>query len=244
MGRSVTLIDGYNLFYRCYGIFPDNPIPLFRVSLRKLLRTTRASHALMIYDSANGDLFRKSIEPTYKGNRGEKSEAERRYIKLAREEAAKVGVKTFSVSGRDGDDLLHTCALTYRTKGVDKEIVIASADKDMLQCVNAARRTYVYNPQSQKWYKSKEDVKAKMGVYPSQLSTFLALVGDSVDNVDGIPSVGEKTAALICHTHLKDPTTHPKVEAHAELFLTCHKLTSLYVVKCSVPSIETIELGD
>src|SRR5690606_7162425 len=134
--------------------------------------------------------FRDELFDAYKANRGEPPPDLSVQIARSREIVEAYNIPIFQEEGVEADDLIASIAQQTQKKGLF--LVIVGADKDLMQLVNDrvvlwdTMRDVVYGP---------EEVEAKFGVKPSQMRDLLALMGDSVDNVPGVPSIGIKTAA-------------------------------------------------
>ena len=145
-------------------------------------------HAAVCVDS--GKSFRVEIDPAYKGNRPERDERLHHQIKLAIETLRGDGFPIWSVPGFEADDLIATAA-RVACETTEAEVVIVSADKDLLQLV-CPRVT----AQSVKDGSRVDDaaVAAKFGVTPAQMRDYLTLLGDTSDNIPGVAGVGPKRA--------------------------------------------------
>ena len=161
---------------------PFSPNVLATQSYQKALRDVRATHAIMVFDSIAGDLRRKAISPSFKCNRRKKSARE---LELMRQFRKSLKLPTMVLKGVDGDDVLFALA-----KRSPIPTCIITADKDLLVCVND--NTTVYDPMKKKLYKTDADVIShkKIGVPAHQVSWYLALVGDSVDDITGVKGIG------------------------------------------------------
>ncbi|HJL14097.1 MAG TPA: DNA polymerase I [Sandaracinaceae bacterium LLY-WYZ-13_1] len=143
-----------------------------------------------------GVSFRKEIFEAYKENRRERPEDLRPQIERLEEVVKAYAIPSLSVPGFEADDVIATLVAEAGAKGL--KVVIVSSDKDLLQLVDDdvimydTMRERVYGP---------EEAEAKMGVPPRQVRDFLALTGDSSDNIPGVPGVGPKTAAKLLKAH-------------------------------------------
>ena len=155
---------------------------------------TGQPHVAVCCDS--GKSFRAEIDPTYKANRGERDATLIHQLTLAEERLREDGFPVWSQAGMEADDLIATA--TKRAVGAGHEVLIVSADKDLLQLVGPTVR--VHSPQTGAEY-DEAGVEAKLGVKPSQVRDYLTLVGDASDNVKGADKIGAKTAATLLWTH-------------------------------------------
>lgn len=238
----LAIIDGSNTWYRSFWIRPFGVNALARMSYRKALNDVYATHAVMVFDSKAGDLFRKSKVPTYKANRRIKPKIEIEQMRAFRK---MVDTPVVMVHGRDGDDVMYALAMRATIP-----CVIISADKDMLQCVNEKRGISVYDPMKGETYKTARDIERRRiggkggtdGIRPENVAAYLALVGDEVDNVDGLKGIGPKTAREIIDSG--DIEGHPRVKAHRKLYRELLWLTTLHPVALTMPSLEAMALRD
>ena len=161
--------------------------------LYQLLRQARPQHIACAFDASQRDSFRKEIYPDYKANREPAPEQLKYQFALCRDFCRAVGISQFSSERFEADDIIGSLAQRYRQQG--HPITVVSADKDLTQLVlgdsdqwwDFARGT-VLNAQG---------VKKHFGVLPGQIADMLALSGDKIDNIPGIPGVGYATAAKI-----------------------------------------------
>lgn len=151
-------------------------------------------HVAVCCDS--GKSFRAEIEPTYKANRGERDATLIHQMQLAQETLRADGFPVWSAPGMEADDLIATA--TKRATEAGHEVLVVSADKDLLQLVGPSVR--VRSLASGVDY-DEAAVEAKLGVKPSQVRDYLTLVGDASDNVKGADKIGPKTAASLLWTH-------------------------------------------
>lgn len=155
---------------------------------------TGQPHVAVCCDS--GKSFRAEIEPTYKANRGDRDATLIHQIEVAKERLAADGFPVWSASGMEADDLIATA--TRHATEAGHEVLVVSADKDLLQLVGPTVR--VRSLASGVEY-DEAAVEAKLGVKPVQVRDFLTLVGDAADNVKGADKIGPKTAASLLWTH-------------------------------------------
>ncbi len=156
------------------------------------LVTTQAPHLLAVALDAPGPSFRKERYPAYKATRPAPPPDLRDQIARLTEVVEAYAIPCLSVPGFEADDLIATLARQARAAGL--KVVIVSADKDLLQLVDDG--VVMFDTMREKVYGRGETVE-KMGVPPEKVRDFLALTGDSSDNVPGVPSVGPKTAAAL-----------------------------------------------
>lgn len=200
-GQDVLLVDAYNLIYRAFygnqnkltnaqGI-PTNAILTVSRMLLKLPKSfSNVTFAVAVFDGGGGTNFRKELDEEYKANRKEMPEelkVQMPYIKRAFE---LLGWPIIQAPNVEADDILGTMALRAANKGYNTYII--SGDKDFRQIV--ADNLHVIDTMYDVCY-DRETVKEKMGVYPENVAAWLSLVGDGIDNVQGVDKVGPGTAA-------------------------------------------------
>jgi DNA polymerase-1 len=159
--------------------------------LERLLKTRRPAHLVVAMDS-KGPSFRKEIDPRYKANRPEPPPDLSQQIQRCEAVVRAWSMATVRRDGVEADDLIAAIAKRTRHEHPNVKVVVVSADKDLMQlCEGGAilwdsMRDRVFGPR---------EVVEKFGVGPEKLRDLLALMGDSSDNVPGVPGVGPKTAA-------------------------------------------------
>jgi len=198
------LVDGFNLAYRCFfaipGLtrrdgFPTNALHGWVKSLWKLADQEKPEATIVFFD-LGGARDRLALHPEYKAQREEMPEALAKQIPHVKALTRAIGLKSVEQDGVESDDLLASEAVALAGRG--HEALIVSSDKDFAQIVND-RITIMLPPPSANpklgWRRmDAAGVAAKFGVPPSQIADYLALVGDSSDNIPGVGGVGPKTA--------------------------------------------------
>ncbi len=207
MKEDVYLIDASIYIFKSYFSYGDefvaaNGTPInavygFTRFLTQFIHQTKAKHIACCFDESLDTSFRNEIYPDYKANREPAPPDLKRQFKLCQEVANIMGVATFRDGYYEADDLIGTLAKHYQN--LNQPVHIISADKDLAQLIG----------QNDKWWNygkatpfSPQDIYEKFGVHPYQIADFLALTGDSVDNIPGVPGVGAKTASLLLN-HFK-----------------------------------------
>lgn len=194
----LLLIDGSSYLYRAFHAIrelsapdgtPTNAIYGFVNMLRKLRQTTPADYIACVFD-AKGKTFRDDIYPEYKAQRPPMPDELRSQVEPIHAAVRAFGVPILCVDGVEADDVIGTLALVACTQGI--ETILSTGDKDMAQLVNGCVR--IENSMTEEVL-DEAGVMAKFGVRPDQIVDFLTLVGDTVDNVPGVPKCGPKTAA-------------------------------------------------
>ena len=202
---TLTLIDGSGFVFRAFHAIPHlsttkgqptNAVYGFTTMLLKALREHAPTHAALVMDASRKS-FRTELDPTYKAHRPEAPEDLVRQFPLVREVARALDVPVLEEAGVEADDVIATLARRARAEGF--EVVIVTGDKDFAQLVGEGIE--LYDPMAEAagrggWTRI-EDVVKKLGVRPDQVVELMALTGDKVDNVPGVPGVGEVTAALL-----------------------------------------------
>jgi DNA polymerase-1 len=198
--NPLILVDGSSYLYRAYHAFP----PLTNAAgeptgamygvlnmLRSLLQQYHPSHVAVVFD-AKGKTFRDDLFEHYKSHRPPMPDDLRAQIEPLHRMVKAMGLPLLSVSGVEADDVIGTLAQQAERAG--KPVLISTGDKDMAQLVtpqitliNTMNNT-ILGP---------DEVCAKYGIPPSLIIDFLALMGDSSDNIPGVPGVGEKTAQAL-----------------------------------------------
>jgi DNA polymerase-1 len=171
---------------------PVNAVHGFARFLGDLLERESPGHIAVAFDESLEQSFRNEIYPQYKANREPAPPELKRQFGLCRELVRALGVAEFSSSRYEADDIIGTLAVVAREAG--QPVTIVSRDKDLTQLVSAqdvywdavADVRYGYG-----------DIEARFGVIPERMADFLALMGDAVDNIPGVPGVGRKTAATL-----------------------------------------------
>src|SRR5512136_1276466 len=202
---TLTLIDGSGFVFRAFHAIPHlsttkgqptNAVYGFTTMLLKALREHAPTHAALVMDAGRKS-FRTELDPTYKAHRPEAPEDLVRQFPLVREVARALDVPVLEEAGVEADDVIATLARRGRAQGFD--VVIVTGDKDFAQLVGDGIE--LYDPMAEAagrggWTRT-GDVERKLGVRPDQVVDLMALTGDKVDNVPGVPGVGEVTAAAL-----------------------------------------------
>jgi DNA polymerase-1 len=195
---TLFLIDGSNQMYRAYHAIrgltgPDgrstNAVYGFVTMLRKLLADHRPEYIAASFDLPT-TTFREKLAADYKANRAAMPDDLKEQIPWIHEACEAMGVPIFTSEGFEADDVIGTLAKRAAASGFDAAIV--TGDKDFFQLVGDGIR--VYNPRDEGTWYDEPAVTEKFGVRPGQVVDVLALMGDSIDNVKGVPGIGEKGA--------------------------------------------------
>ena len=200
--KRLLLIDGHSVIYRSFFAFIRNPLRNtkgfntsavygFVQTLKKLFKDLKPDYCAVVYD-APGRTFRDEKFSEYKMQRPPAPEELPPQMPIVKELVRAWGIASFEVRGVEADDVLAT--LTRRFEGPELSVTIATSDKDLLQLVRGG--VTVYDPWKEKRF-GPEDVMEKLGVSPELVPDLLALSGDDIDNIPGVPGVGSKRAREI-----------------------------------------------
>src|SRR5215210_7432706 len=198
------LIDGSSQMYRAFhapirtaegtllrnamGI-PTNAVYIFVTMLRKHLKEQKPAYIAASFDLP-GRTFRDDLAAVYKANRKPMPDELAGQIPLVHRACEALGVPIITQHRYEADDVIGTMAERAAAEGYD--VVIVTGDKDFFQLVRDGIRAY--NPRDEGFWYDAAGVKEKFGVAPEQVVDVLALMGDTIDNIKGVPGIGEKGA--------------------------------------------------
>ncbi|MEQ1579376.1 MAG: DNA polymerase I [Steroidobacteraceae bacterium] len=196
--RKLVLIDGSSYLYRAFHALP--PLTNSRGEptgavlgvlnmLQKLIKEENPELVAVVFD-APGKTFRDELFEQYKANRPPMPDELRSQVQPLLDAVTALGLPLLRISGVEADDVIGTLARRAADAGL--EVLISTGDKDMAQLVDG--HVTLVNTMTGSVL-DRAGVKAKFDVYPEQIVDYLALVGDSSDNIPGVPKVGPKTAA-------------------------------------------------
>ena len=171
---------------------PTNAVYGFAGFLCDLLETQQPDNIAIAFDEALESSFRNDIYPAYKANREPAPEQLLRQFHWCRQIAELLGLPCYSDKRFEADDLIASMALQGRES--DLRISVISADKDLTQIIREHDHWWDF---ARNVRLDRLAVKQKFGVFPEQIADYLALAGDAVDNIPGIPGIGPKTAAAL-----------------------------------------------
>ncbi len=171
---------------------PVNAVHGFTRFLLDLLERAKPSHAAICFDESLTSSFRNAIYPDYKANRELPPDELIRQFAYCREVAAALGMTVLTDTEFEADDLIGSAVHALDTH--DCGAIIVSADKDFGQLVGDSVEQWDFS-RDQRW--NAQGIKQRLGVHPHQVADFLALMGDAIDNIPGIPGIGAKTAAVL-----------------------------------------------
>jgi len=206
----IFLVDAYALIYRSYFAFINRPLtnaqgentsaPFgFTNFLLDIREKLEPDYLAVVFDA--GDSFREEIFPEYKATREKMPDDLRTSLRRIRDIVAGFHDAVVELDGYEADDVIGTLAVQARDAGL--EAVIVSGDKDFYQLVGPG--IHLMNPGrggptgvAAEWVTG-ENAPEKFGIPPTQVADYLALIGDSSDNVPGAPGIGPKTAVKLLH---------------------------------------------
>jgi len=201
---TVLIIDGHSMAFRAfYALPPDNFVTAtgqhtnavygFVSMLTRLLETERPTHIAVAFDVSRHS-FRTEEYPEYKGTRDATPEEFKGQVELIREVLDAMGIVSLSREGFEADDILAT--LAYRAGHEGSTVLVVSGDRDSFQTVtDNVTVLYPGTGPGDLRRMTPEAVEAKYGVPPHRYPEIAAIVGETSDNLPGVPGVGPKTAA-------------------------------------------------
>ncbi len=204
MSNEVYLIDGSAYIYRAYHAIvpltttlglPTHAIYGFFNILRRILREKNPIYLAVAYDS-RGPVFRHSMYDAYKANRAAMPDDLQVQIPYIKELVRAFNICSFEIPGVEADDIIASAARILSRKGY--KVIVVSGDKDLLQLVDD--RIVVWEPMKDRVMDA-QAVRDKYNVGPDQLLDCFALMGDSSDNIPGVPSIGPKTAESLINQY-------------------------------------------
>jgi DNA polymerase-1 len=197
-GADLVLIDGSSYLYRAFHALPNlanshgEPTGALHGVLNmvnKLVRDEQATHIAVVFD-APGKTFRDDMFADYKATRPPMPDDLRSQVEPILDVIKAMGLPLLQIGGVEADDVIGT--LCKRAADAGLKVLVSTGDKDMAQLVND--KVTLVNTMSDSLM-DRDGVKEKFDVFPEQIIDYLALVGDTSDNIPGVPKVGAKTAA-------------------------------------------------
>ena len=240
--EPVFLMDGSAFIYRGFFAnrnmqrsdgFPTNSLVVVSRVLLRILREERPRYFAFVQDGT-GPNFRHEIFPLYKANRDATPEDLVRQLDPIHRMVRALGLRLEVSQGCEADDCIASLAARF---AAEHPVIIVSGDKDLKQCLGP--NVYMWDPASkEEKLVSEADFTAESGVTPAQWPDVQALIGDTSDNIPGVPGIGPKTARQIfsiCpsledirdHFVLLPPKMQAKLQAHLENMFTWRELTTL-----------------
>lgn len=239
MAVRFLLFDAHSIIFRSYYAFIKNPLRNsrgentsgifgFLNTIEKVKKKLTADRICLSFD-APGETFRDRIFKEYKATRPPAPKDIPFQIAKVKEIARYLGIPCYEIEGYEADDVLATLALKLKDYG---EIYIVSSDKDLLQLVGGS--IYIYDAYRDVVYDT-DRVIEKFGIPPSRIREYLALAGDTIDNIPGVPGIGPQRAIEILkkYPNLAEAVKNDKrLAKQEELVMLSLKLTTL---DCNVP---------
>ena len=250
MSSKIVLIDGHSILNRALYGLPDltnaeglhtNAIYGFLTIMFKLLEEEKPEYLTVAFD-VHAPTFRHKMYAEYKGTRKPMADELRQQVPVIKEVLHAMGVKTIECAGLEADDLIGT--LSNRCENEGMEVTVISGDRDLLQL--ATEHVKIRIPKTKQGKTEIEDYYAKdveerYQVTPKEFIDLKALMGDTADNIPGVPSIGEKTATKIitqyhsieeAHEHvdeLKPPRASKALSEHWDLAVLSKELATINV---------------
>lgn len=265
MSEKIVLIDGHSILNRAfYGVpaltnsegLHTNAVYGFLNIMFKILEEEKPEYLTVAFD-VHAPTFRHEMFAEYKGTRKPMADELRQQVPVIKEVLQAMGVKTIEKAGLEADDLLGT--LAKRCEEMGMEVSVISGDRDLLQL--ATEHVKIRIPKTKQGKTEIEDyyaadVKARYQVTPEEFIDLKALMGDTSDNIPGVPSIGEKTATKIiteygsienayAHvTELKPPRASKALSEHYDLAQMSKVLATIHVNTDFEYEIADAKLGD
>ena len=195
---DLVLIDGSSYLYRAFHALPPltnsqgEPTGALHgvlTMIQKLIREEQPQHVAVVFD-APGKTFRDELYSEYKANRPPMPDELRSQVQPILDAVEAMGLPLLRVAGVEADDVIGTLCKQAAAAGLS--VLVSTGDKDLAQLVND-KVTLVNTMNDSRM--DRDGVKTKFDVFPDQIVDYLALVGDTSDNIPGVPKVGPKTAA-------------------------------------------------
>ena len=248
MSEKIVLIDGHSIINRAFYGVPDltnkdglhtNGIFGFVNILFKILEEEKPDYVTVAFDVKH-PTFRHEMFAEYKGTRKGMPQELHEQVPVLKELLTAMGIQIMELPGYEADDLLGTVAKRSEARGMD--VLVVSGDRDLLQIVTDNVRVCI--PKTKRGTTEYEmyytkDVQEKYGLLPLQIIELKALMGDSSDNIPGVPGIGEKTATAIlqqyetvenAHEHIeeiKPKRAKENLEAHYDMAIMSKKLATI-----------------
>ena len=250
MSSKIVLIDGHSILNRAFYGLPDltnaeglhtNAIYGFLTIMFKLLEEEKPEYLTVAFD-VHAPTFRHKMYAEYKGTRKPMADELRQQVPVIKEVLHAMGVKTIECAGLEADDLIGTLSNRCENEGMEGTVI--SGDRDLLQL--ATEHVKIRIPKTKQGKTEIEDYYAKdveerYQVTPKEFIDLKALMGDTADNIPGVPSIGEKTATKIitqyhsieeAHEHvdeLKPPRASKALSEHWDLAVLSKELATINV---------------
>lgn len=186
-------------------------------TILSIINKTNPTHVVTCYDA--GGNARKDESVTYKANRGTLSENFITESRILLDEALyAMGIECIGLRGIEADDIIYTLSHVAQFDPYKfDEIIIATVDQDLLQCVTDRCKVLLFNSAKRQVLMGEDEVREKWGCEPDDIKYVKALSGDASDNIKGVPKVGPKTALKILRDadwNMEAALLHPKIKAY------------------------------
>jgi len=261
--EKLVLIDGHSILNRAfYGVptlsnsagLPTNAVYGFLNILFRILDEEKADYLAVAFDLP-APTFRHLEYPEYKGTRKPMPEELHQQVPMMKEMLTAMGIPILSLEGYEADDIIGTAAKRFQAEGL--EVSVVSGDRDLLQLADTHIRIRVpktLKGTTQVFDYYPEDVQKEYQVTPQEFIEVKGLMGDTSDNIPGVPSIGEKTATAIIaayHTienayahleELKPPRARKALAEHYDLALFSRKLATICLDAPVELSLEKMKL--
>ncbi len=198
----VHLVDASFFVFRAYYSIPPemadgegrpvNALYGFARFLSDLMERARPEYIAVAFDESLAGSFRNRIYPAYKANREPAPPGLKEQFGRCRELCRLLGLAEFGSQEYEADDIIGTLAKRMRAAGFSSTVV--TRDKDLAQLIALGDEFWDYMAEERFGY---AEIAPRFGVYPERMADYLALTGDAVDNIPGVPGVGKKTAAAL-----------------------------------------------
>lgn len=229
-------LDGNSLAYRAFFALPEdmsnasgqttNAVYGFATMLLNLVKEHKPDGVVVVFDRPE-PTFRHEAIPEYKAQREKAPETLREQLGVIRELLDTLGIRWFELAGFEGDDIIATMAGRAEVEG--RDILIVTGDRDSYQLVRDPHVRVLYNKRGVSDYAIYDEagILERTGVTPAGYADYAALRGDPSDNLDGVPGVGEKTAAklitqygdlagVLAHADEQTPKLKANLHEHGE----------------------------
>lgn len=253
--NKLVLIDGHSILNRAFYGVPDltnseglhtNAVYGFLNIMFKILEEEQADHLAVAFDLKE-PTFRHKMYSEYKGTRKPMPEELREQVPLMKEVLASMGIPILTMAGYEADDILGTVAKRSARDGI--EVSVISGDRDLLQLADTKikiriPKTSRGSTEIHDYYP--EDVKREYQVTPQEFIDVKALMGDTSDNIPGVPSIGEKTATNLIvtygsienayehRTEIKPPRAQKALTEHYDMAQMSKELATI-CIDCPIP---------
>ncbi|OJT26500.1 DNA polymerase I [Archangium sp. Cb G35] len=237
----LVLIDASSFIFRAYHAIPPltnrkgvptNATLGFTRQVLKALKELNPTHVALAFDKESR-AERQKIDPNYKANRKETPEDLAQQFPFIRQVVEAMNLPVLEVAGWEADDVIGTLARRATAEGFC--VLVVTGDKDFVQIVD--KDVHLYDPQNER-YTDPAGVKERLGIEPTQMRDYLALIGDAVDNVPKVPGIGPKSAVELLTqfgsvdamlerlSEVKKPKMREAIAAHRESLLRARDLVT------------------